>query len=350
MIRVLVVDDSRVARDLLVGVFAADPEFEVVGTAADGREAIERVAELEPDVVTMDVQMPVLDGYAATREIMTDHPTPIVVVSGSMSQPDVEKSMNSLASGALAVVGKPPSPTAAEFAAAAAHLRSLVKSMAAVKVVRRHRPRVETPRVASQPTSKPTNQPASAGVRTKLIGIAASTGGPGALLQVLGGLPPSFPIPIAVVQHIAEGFTRGFVDWLNGSIPLDVVTATNGGALEPGRVYVAPEGRHLGIGTGPRCELLERPAVDGFRPSATMMFETAARSLGTEFVGVVLTGMGRDGCDGLRSVRQCRGTILAQEPTTCAVDGMPRAVIDAGLANEVVPLDEIGAALARLAR
>lgn len=351
MLRVLVVDDSPVARDLLVEILGNDPEIEIVGTAHDGAEAVERVAELRPDVITMDVQMPRMDGYAATREIMSHRPTPIVIVSGSGNRPDVEKSIASLEAGALTVIGKPPAPQSPRFAIEAARLVATVKAMAGVKVVRLHALRVPVSRSSSATRTGKTGGPISGwdgGRPAGLIAIAASTGGPQVVQTILASLPAAFPIPIVIVQHIAAGFTEGLASWLDGGVALDVRVAASGDRLLPGRVYLAAEGSHLGIGPRGRAELFDRPPVAGFRPSGTVLFESAARVLGRDVVAVVLTGMGSDGVDGLRAVRKCGGRVIAQSPATCVVDGMPSAAIEAGVVDCTLAPAEIGPALATL--
>jgi len=346
MLRILVVDDSPVARNLLKEILSSEPDFEVVGEALNGVDAVGMVQELKPDIVTMDVQMPRMNGYAATREIMTTHPTPIVVVSGSMGQEDVEKSMQSLDAGALTVVGKPPSPTSPQFEEQCAVLVSTLRTMAAVKVIRRHRSRdsVELPRedLSVQVDSSPLS------IRPRLVTIAASTGGPQALRTILETLPVSFPVPIVIVQHISAGFTQGLIDWLNGATAIKVTTATAGQKLQAGVAYIAPEETHCGVTADGSVMLIDRAPVGGFRPSATVLFESASREFGNSHLAVILTGMGSDGVDGLKSVRQTGGAVIAQDEASCVVYGMPKATIDAGLANAVIPLDAIGAELTRV--
>ncbi len=344
MLRVLVVDDSPVARDLLKEILNNDPGIEVVGVAHDGAEAVELVKQLRPDVVTMDVQMPRMDGFAATEEIMILQPTPIVVVSGSMSDPDVEKSMNSLRAGALTVIGKPDSPSSAQFDQTAAVLLDTVKTMSQVKVVRRHR------RNASTPDNGSTQKVDISGNRspTKIIAIAASTGGPQALHQIISRLPADFPIPVLLVQHISKGFAEGFAAWLDHAVPAHVKTAVDGEPLLPGTVYVAPEDVHLGVTVGGKSQLIDCPALGGFRPAGTVLFESVAKAYGSSALAVILTGMGRDGVDGLHSIRQVNGRIIAQDEESCVVFGMPKAAIEANLADEVLSPDGIAGQLNQL--
>lgn len=347
MLRILVVDDSPVARGLLTEVLSAEPGFEVVGEAVNGIEAIRKVEELEPDIVTMDVQMPQMNGYAATREIMITRPTPIVVVSGSMGQEDVEKSMQSLDAGALTVISKPPSPTSPLFEEQCRILVGTLRTMSAVRVIRRHRPRDSGTPVQEEFT--PPKESLTLKTQPKLITIAASTGGPHALRAVLEKLPSKFPVPIVIVQHISDGFTQGLVDWLDGASTLRVEMAASGQAFKPGHAYVAPEGSHCGVTANGMFEQIERPPLGGFRPSATVLFESASRGYGTSHVAIILTGMGSDGVDGLKSVRQTGGAVIAQDADSCVVYGMPKAAIDAGVVDFVLPLHQIGSQLVKAA-
>jgi two-component system chemotaxis response regulator CheB len=343
-LHVLVVDDSPVARSLLTEILNAEPDIEVIGTACHGVEAVEKVALLHPDVVTMDVQMPRMDGYAATREIMTTCPTPIVVVSGVGGSTDAEKSMLSLDAGALAVIGKPSSPSSPDFEQSARNFVNTVQSMAAVSVIRRHRPR-QTAEVTPGQTR---HCELVVGSKPRLITIAASTGGPQALRIVLGGIPADFPIPIVIVQHISPGFTEGLAAWLHGATAVKVKVAEDGEALRPGYIYIAPETVHCGVRAEEKLELIRRPPVSGFCPSATILFESASRAFGKSHIAVVLTGMGKDGCEGLRSVHQTGGVIIAQNEATSVVYGMPKAPIDEGIADLILPLAAIGPTLVQL--
>lgn len=344
MLRILIVDDSPVARGMLTEILSAVPDFEVVGAAVNGSEAVQMVENLRPDIVTMDVQMPRMNGYEATREIMTTHPTPIVVVSGSMGSEDVEKSIQSLDAGALTVVGKPPSPNSPNFEKQCVSLVSTLRTMAAVRVIRRHRPRsielLDEDFDAKRSSLRPSTP-------LKLITIAASTGGPQALRDVLQILPADFPVPILIVQHISDGFGDGLRDWLNAVSNVEVVSATAGAKAKPGVAYIAQEGAHCGIDSRGIIERIDRAPLGSFRPSATVLFESASRAFGRSHLAVILTGMGNDGVDGLRAVKQTGGSVIAQNEASCVVYGMPKAANDAGLTDLVLPLDEIAPELIR---
>lgn len=342
MLRAVVVDDSPTVRSLLRRILEADGEIEVVGEARDGVEALALVQSLRPDVVTMDIHMPRMDGLEATREIMIVAPTPIVVVTSSARAGDVNGAMSALEAGALTVLRKPGGPETPDFEAAARLLVSTVKTMAAVKVVRRHR------RTAAAAVASPAPAATSGGA-VKVVAIAASTGGPQALARLLGGLPEDFCAPVLVVQHISAGFTAGLASWLSSSVPLRVKVAEAGEPLVPATVYVAPEDRHLGVTLGRTVALSSEPPVGGFRPSGTYLFESVAAAYGPAAAAVILTGMGEDGLEGLRAVRRAGGRVIAQDEASSVVFGMPAAAIREGLADRILPLDRIAREVASLA-
>ena len=334
-IRVLVAEDSSTARALIVGILGSDLGIEVAGEARNGVEAVEMTARLKPGVVTMDIRMPLMDGLEATKRIMAFTPTPIMIVSGSLDVREVEVSMNAIKAGALTVIRKPAGPGFPGFEEEAGRFVETVKAMAGVKVVRRL---AESRRPDSAP-------PADPGVRVRIVAVAASTGGPAALQRLLAGLPGDFPVPILIVQHIAAGFISGLASWLNQDCPLTVKLAENGEKSVAGTVYLAPDGFHLGVAEGDRLVLPDTSPVEGFRPSATLMFESVARIRGSKAVAVVLTGMGRDGVTGLKPLKKAGGRIFAQDEATSVVYGMPKAAADEGLVNAVLPLDSIPSAL-----
>ena len=342
MIRVLVVEDSSTARALLVGILGSDPQLTVIGEARNGLEGVELTRRLRPDVVTMDIRMPLLDGLQATRQIMAEVPTPVVVISGS-DVLEVETSMEALRAGALAVIEKPAGLAIPGFEERCKALLETVKLMAGVKVVRRFgapsRPAAAAPapRIAASPAS-----------RVRAVAIAASTGGPAALLTIFSQLPRNFPVPLLVVQHISLGFVGGLASWLSGEAKIRVKVAEHDELVAPGIAYLGPDRLQLGLTSHGRIALTPEPPVGGFRPSGSFLFHSAARALGGGTLAVILTGMGRDGVEGLRRVRAMGGRILAQDQASSVVFGMPGAAIEAGLADEVVGLDALPGRLVEL--
>lgn len=350
--RVLVAEDSVTQRELLVSILESDAGISVVGQARTGAEAVDLAASLKPDVITMDVHMPVLDGIGATKQIMSRTPTPIIIVSGSSIGDEVQASLDAIGAGALMLVSKPRDPRSAEFDAQRAHLISMVKSLSQVKVVRRGPLRSDaTPAMGSRRT--PTGATYSAAglqrtggsTRSRLVAIAASTGGPSALDRLLRDLPADFAAPILVVQHIATGFVDGLARWLGKASPLEVCVAVHGTPVRNGVVYLAPDDRQLGISPDGRLLVSDSPPVGGFRPSASHLFESAARAYGPALAAVVLTGMGSDGTSGLRAVKTASGRVVAQDEATSVVYGMPREAVLSGLVDLVVPLPHMAPTL-----
>jgi two-component system, chemotaxis family, protein-glutamate methylesterase/glutaminase len=342
MIRVLVVEDMPTARQLVVGILSSDPEIEVVGQAADGGEAIELVRRLQPDAITMDVMMMPMDGIQATGQIMAERPTPIVIVT-SLDVNEVNLSMKALGAGALAALPKPRGPGSAGFAADARRLVTTVKAMSRVALLRRG--------ATGAPAAPVPLAPAPSGARGRLVAITASTGGPAALQRILARLPAGFGAPVLVVQHIALGFSEGFARWLATAGPLPVRVATDGVVLAAGSVYVAPDDRHLAVSPdGARAVVSDAPPVGGFRPSGSPLFRSVAAAYGSGGVAVILSGMGRDGVEGLQLVRQVGGRIIAQDQASSAVHGMPGAAVQAGLTDAILDPNAIADCLVRWVR
>lgn len=333
-IRVLVVEDSATARQLLVELLRGDGAFEVVGEADSGIAAVEAAARLRPDLITMDVHLPGLDGLAATRQIMREAPTPIVIVSSTISPSDVKAALTATQAGALMVVPKPTHPGDPDFPRQRAEFLTMARGMAEVRVVRRWGG------VHAGAPRPPRRFPASA--TPQLVAIGTSTGGPAALLRILSDLPSHFPLPIVVVQHMAHGFMDGLTGWLGANSGRRVEIATAGLQLSPGVTYIAPDDHHLGVTTSGRAVLNRGPAINGFRPSVDHLFEQCALTYGPSLLAVILTGMGQDGLAGLRVVKQRGGRVIAQDEASSVVFGMARGAVLEGLADEVLPLDDIG--------
>ncbi len=339
MIRVLIVDDSATARTLLRGVLESEREIEIVGEASNGEEAVEKAMRLHPDLITMDVNMPVMDGLEAAKTIMAKLPTPILVVS-AIDRPALDLSFDAMQAGALMVVKKPAGPGDPRFAHDREQLLTMVRAMSEVKVVRRRGAQEAPGRAAPSVVRDRADK--------RIIAIGTSTGGPAALHRLLIDLPRDFPVPILVVQHIARGFVNGLGSWLQGATGLRVVVAEHGDELRHGTVYLAPDDRHLGVTGGGRIALSDDPPIDGFRPSATHLFSSVAAAFGTGAIAAVLTGMGSDGLDGLRAVRAAGGWILAQDERSSVVFGMAQEAVREGLCDSVLPVDRLGQRLVEL--
>lgn len=340
-IRVVVADDSLVSREMITQILSSDTGIEVVGQAKDGLEAVEMVERLRPDLVTMDIHMPRLDGLKATERIMAYTPTPILVVSSSVYGEGMGRAFDALRLGALEVIKKPEVRDWAELERIGREVISKAKILAKVRVIthisgrRTHEQQVcSVPRVEER-------------VTPEIVVIGSSTGGPSALLEVLGGLPADFCVPMVIVQHIARGFVPGLVEWLDAGCALRVVEAATSTRLTPGVAYVAPSGHDIGVGQG-ELRLREPGAGQLYVPSVDALFESAAVAYGRRAVGVIMTGMGADGASGLKSIRRAGGTTIAQDESTCTVFGMPKAAIESGAVDRVVPLGDIGGVLERL--
>jgi len=352
-VRVVLAEDSVTARELLLRLLTSDPGIDVVGCATNGLEAVDMTVRLRPALVVMDIDMPLLDGFEATRRIMTECPTPIIIVTATRHVEDVELSLEAVRHGALALLAKPGWPGSANAGIAPERLLSNVKALAEVRVVRlmtlgRPGPDAGPEHPAPIPLSG-----AAAGLRRgadaaviDIVGVAASTGGPPALAGLLGALPVGFPAPLLVVQHLPPGFSQGFASWLGSQSPFPVRLAGDRDELLGGTVYVAPEGVHLEV-AGNQVRLRAGSSIEGYRPAADRLFRSLADH-GRRAAIVVLTGMGKDGLAGAQAVRRAGGKILAQDRTSSIVFGMPGAVVAAGLADVEGPVDVLAASLAAL--
>lgn len=365
MIRVLVADDSRAFRAILRTILARAPEIEVVGEAQDGHEAVSQVLALRPDVVTMDVRMPGKDGLEAIEEIMRRRPTPVVVVSAEAGPEKQEVSFRALELGAVEVLAKPRADVRGRFEKEAEEIRMAVRAVAGLKLVTRHKrhlpaglatPALPVERTTTGswvlprgPTAPPARIEPLAPNAPRVLGIAASTGGPAALARILRDLPAGYPIPILVVQHIAEGFEGGLVHWLGGETALNVKVAEDGEPLRPSTLFIGPGGSHLGAGGG-QIQLLKGDPVRGFRPSGTVLFRALAHEYGPAAAGLVLSGMGDDGAEGLKLLRDRGGWTGAQGPQSSVVYGMPRVAAEKGAVLVSLELEEIPGALMKLSR
>ncbi|MDR1731867.1 MAG: chemotaxis response regulator protein-glutamate methylesterase [Synergistaceae bacterium] len=343
-IRVLVVDDSALMRRMLGDILAADPRIEVVGMARDGRDGLAKVKSLSPDVVTLDVEMPNMDGLSMLEELMKEHPMPVIMVS-SLTKEGAQTTLRALALGCVDFVAKPSASISLDIKEVGAELIAKV-IMASTALVR--------PSVRKEPPSQPEQAPQKVipsparGGRRDIVAIAASTGGPVALQQLLARLPGNFPLPLVITQHMPKDFTASFAKRLDSLSELSVKEGREGMELAPGCAVIAPGGSHLIIkrkGGVPCCSLSDAPPLLSVKPSANIMFLSVADEFGGKAVGIILTGMGRDGADGAVALRSKGAYIIAESQETCVVYGMPKAAVEAGVVDELLPLSEIPGAL-----
>ena len=333
-IRVLVVDDSAFMRYTITKYLSADPEIEVIGHARDGLEALEKIITLQPDVVTLDVEMPRMDGLTALRRIMREHPVPVVMLS-SLTQRGAYTTIQALMRGAVDFVPKPT--TGVDIGAVADEL------IQKVKVAARSQPADSDAAEAAAPEAKGGVRPFHRG--DPLVVIGASTGGPRALQQVLSGLPSDFPAAVTIVQHMPPGFTQSLAQRLNECSPLIVQEAADGDRLAQGLALLAPGDFHLRFRDAHRVALDHGPRRNHVRPAVDVTMESAAEQHGPTVIGVILTGMGSDGREGARRIKEAGGRVIAEHESTSVVYGMPRSVVEAGLADEVVPLPDIASVI-----
>nr|WP_245416355.1 chemotaxis-specific protein-glutamate methyltransferase CheB [Microvirga sp. 17 mud 1-3] len=345
-VRVMVVEDSLVIRQLLAHIIARDPRLVLAAAVGSAEEALQEIGRVQPDVISMDIRLPGMDGLEATRRIMSERPTPIVVIAGSVEDSALRISMNALRAGALSVVEKPVGVTSAGYDGIAETICTQLYIMSQVPVVRRRSFAWRPEASASRPAQEETRNIA----RPTILGIAASTGGPPALAKILGAFPEDFPLPILLVQHMGAPFMEGFASWLDGLISLKARLARDQEMPVAGTVYVAPGDRHLLLSSAGTLRLSAAPPVGSQRPSATLMFESIAEAVGAKGLGVLLTGMGEDGAKGLTDLRRAGGYTVAEHESTAVVYGMPAAAVKMGGARVSLPLDLIAPRILRLAR
>jgi two-component system chemotaxis response regulator CheB len=356
-LRVLVVEDSLTVRRRLCDALQADPNFEIIAEADNGQAAIELCLRLRPDVVTLDMQLPIMTGLSATEYIMAHCPTPILIVSSSTNRGELFKTYDALAAGAVDVLEKPRGDASDDDWDQ--RFRAAVRLVAKIRVITHPRARlaggsrarsVPAPAIA-QPATGPVQHSASGQQPLSVVALGASTGGPSALVAVLKGLPLELSLTVLLVLHIDEPFGSAFAEWLSDQTPHGVHFATDGETLDAagGRVRMAPPGRHLVV-DGQRLRLSDQAERHSCRPSIDVLFETLARSAGPRSAAALLTGMGRDGALGLLALREAGGVTVAQDEETSIVYGMPREAALLGAASHVLPLPEIGRFLAETAR
>ena len=351
-IRVLVVDDSALMRQFISDILRSDPRIEVAGTARDGRDALAQIQALKPDLVTMDVEMPNMSGLQALEEIMRTNPLPVIMVS-SMTQEGAETTLKALALGCVDFIGKPSGSISLNIKTVGQELIDKVIAASTARLRTKAGVFGASHALPHAPDFRRMNPPMNLSGRYDIVAIASSTGGPMALSELIPKLPKKFPVPIVITQHMPKEFTPSFSKRLNDSSQLEVMEGFDGLTLKPGRVVIAPGGKHLIIkrrGGQAVCGLSDAPPVLSVKPAANIMFLSIADEYGGNVLCVILTGMGRDGTDGAVALKRKGAYVIAESQKTCVVYGMPKAAVDAGVVDEVLPLNEIPDAMVRLVK
>jgi two-component system chemotaxis response regulator CheB len=362
MIRVMIVEDSSVCAEIIRHILETDKDIKVVGIARNGKEAIELVEKLKPDIITMDIHMPEMNGLEATEYIMAYHPTPIIIVSSSIHDRDTHLAFEAISAGALDVLEKPDPVIWEDFAKIGKELISKVKFLSTVKVITHIKGRRKNRFLSSADGSKiavnsevealSARAITSAGSQAieipGVVVIAASTGGPHALGKIIGSLPKNYSLPVIIGQHIAEGFLQGFVDWMASISKMPVEVVTDGQEIENSRIYICPVEKNTIVIEPGIFKLIDPRAEDIYRPSLDLLLSSVAGVFKMNTIGVILTGMGSDGAKGIKRIYEVGGFTIAQDEKTSTIFGMPRAAIELGCAREVLPVEEIGERLREL--
>jgi two-component system chemotaxis response regulator CheB len=343
MIRVLIVDDSKVVQDFLYHLLSSDSDIQIVGVANSGFEAIELAKEIEPDVITMDIHMQGMDGFEATRNIMKSAPTPIVIVSGSPTIKEEANIFRSLEAGALAVVQRPPGLENPDFIKSRDELIHIVKTMSKVKITRLF-PQKRKYQEERFQLVKPMDNYLK---RIRVIAIGADIGGPLALQKILAGLPSELPVPVLIVQHMAAGFTSAFAEWLSITSGIKIKKAVNGETLSPGIAYVAPDHFHMGISQGDKIELIDKSSDIRHKPSINWLFHSVAKVFGPHAFGVLLSGEGHDGVEALKILKEKGALTVVQNEESSVVFDLPGEALRVGAADLSLSPDAISEILSR---
>ncbi|MFZ1083270.1 MAG: chemotaxis response regulator protein-glutamate methylesterase [Candidatus Kryptoniota bacterium] len=342
-IRILVVDDSAFMRKAISMMLEEDPELEVIGTARDGLEAIDRVKELKPDLVTLDVEMPRMDGITALKKIMAENPLPVLMVS-SLTIEGARATVEALSAGAVDFISKQTSYVSLDITKIKDDLISKIKA------ITRNSTRIFS-RAMTNKISTSKKRTSLMHSNVQIVAIGVSTGGPFSLQKVIPSLPENFPLPVAIVQHMPPNFTKSLAERLDSISRLEVCEAEDGMELTRGKVFIAPGGLHLKFRRGPeksakvRVIVSKDPSTSLHCPSVDVMFESANEVFGGRVLATVMTGMGKDGLEGAKLIKSAGGKVVAQDEETCVVYGMPKAIVDANLADAVVPLEEIASTI-----
>lgn len=341
-IKVLVVDDSAFMRKLITEIISTQSDLEVVGTARNGRDALRKLEKLDVDVITLDVEMPVLDGIETLRAIMSERPLPVVMLS-SRTKRGSETTIQALALGAIDFISKPSGTISLDLDTISEEIVQKVRLAASARFANKARP--ATPPLI--PKLKVFETPPTGAAQTVVI-IGSSTGGPRAIEEVFTSIPPNLPAGLVVVQHMPKDFTRSFADRLNSLFSLPVKEAENGDLVKNGKVLIAPGDYHLRINTERRVVLSQEERVMFLRPAIDVTMETLPLTYKNKIVGVILTGMGRDGARGMAAIKQAGGVTIAQDKNTSTIYSMPKVIAEEGNADYILPLSQIGGVIADL--
>ncbi len=334
-VNVLIVDDSDMTREILRRLLESDPAIRVCGVAENGKQAIDLVQKLKPSMVIMDINMPVMDGFQATEQIMAYCPTPILILSSTVNKGGVYTTFNALAIGAVDVMEKPTMTPNASWSEIGSSLIRKVKLVSQARVLTHLKGKQR--KIAPVPNSSAVRNLNNC----ELVCIGASTGGPSILMRILKAIPPDYNAAVMVVQHMAAGFTENFVAWLGSACKIKIKLAEDGEKVEKGKVLVAPDGYHTIVSKRKTIRLITGDAVNNVKPAIDVLFNTIAEEYGGRALGILLTGMGADGADGLKRIRDSGSATIAQSEESCTVFGMPKVAIERGAAAEVLSVEDI---------
>ncbi|MBU1101608.1 MAG: chemotaxis-specific protein-glutamate methyltransferase CheB [Bacteroidetes bacterium] len=335
MINVLVVEDSPIAQELILKILLEQPDIKVLGVATSGESAIKMNEQFRPDVITMDVNLPGMNGLEATKVIMESFPTPIIIVSSGFEPHNIAHSINAIKTGAVSIAKKPEGYGTEEFTDASQKLVQMIRLMSEIKVVKRQVLKEDTE------LNKGTNIAINNQKPVEVVGIGASTGGPAVIEEILSNLPAFFDLPVIIVQHIAQGFTEGFVEWLNHKSTLKVVLAKSGMVVKSGTCYIAPDDYHLKFLSDGVITLTDEEKVNGSKPSVSVFFQSLAEVYGSRSIAILLSGMGKDGADQLKVLREKGAITIAQDSSSSLIYGMPGEAVKLKAAKYIMSKENI---------
>lgn len=344
IIKVLIVEDSLSVSKVLTDILNSDPHIMVTGVAYNGKEAVEMASCLKPDIITMDIHMPVMDGLEATKQIMARNPVPILIICASALEPETDMAFKAISYGALDVIDKKQAGITGneEYRK---KLTEKIKFLSRITVIRHPLAAFSDRKEIKKSFEVPKKE-----ILDRIIAIATSTGGPDALRKILKDFPQKLPCGVVIVQHITSGFLEGLVAWLNSECQIKVKIAENSEEICPGTVYMAPTDLQMRVEQGGRIHLSNEPVHNGHKPSGDILLESVANVYKEKAIGVILTGMGRDGAMGIKAIKQMNGKTIAQDEKSCAVFGMPKAAIDMGVVDNVLPLENITEGIMQILR